>query len=203
MPITTIFFDLGNVLVDVNWNMAFYHLKDRTPHDEETLHTKAFGCEDLFDGMDTGKLENEAFFAQFKERLEFDGTAVELEEIWCDVFVPLEDNIQLARQLAEFYPLGIISNIGLSHSRHLEKTYDFFPLFRHKVYSFEFGKMKPDPTIYEHALKLMDGDKFETLFIDDLEPNIMTPSQMGWQTIHLRPEVNLRLALQSYELNGI
>ena len=41
------------------------------------------------------------------------------------------------------------------------------------------------------------------LFIDDLEPNIVGAVALGWQTIHLRPDVNLRESLASYELRGL
>ena len=45
-------------------------------------------------------------------------------------------------------------------------------------------------------------DPLEALFIDDLEPNILGAVALGWQTIHLRPGVDLREALASYELKG-
>ncbi len=64
--------------------------------------------------------------------------------------------------------------------------------------------MKPDRAIYLAALTALGGiDPQETLFIDDLEPNILGAVQLGWQTIHLRPDVNLREALASYELLGL
>jgi FMN phosphatase YigB (HAD superfamily) len=64
--------------------------------------------------------------------------------------------------------------------------------------------MKPEPEIYRAALKNLGGiDPLEALFIDDLEPNILGASKLGWQTIHLRPEVDLREALASYELEGL
>jgi HAD superfamily hydrolase (TIGR01509 family) len=63
---------------------------------------------------------------------------------------------------------------------------------------------KPDPAIYRFALKALGGiDPLEALFIDDLEPNILGASKLGWQTIHLRPDVNLREALASYDLRGL
>jgi FMN phosphatase YigB (HAD superfamily) len=49
----------------------------------------------------------------------------------------------------------------------------------------------------------MGADKYESLFIDDREENIHAVATRGWQTIHLRPDVNLRDALRSYELRGV
>ena len=64
--------------------------------------------------------------------------------------------------------------------------------------------MKPDREIYHAALDALGGiDPLEALFIDDLEANILGAVKLGWQTIHLRPGVNLREALASYELKGL
>jgi len=138
-----------------------------------------------------------------KKHFQFQGNIEELENIWCDVFTPMQEHIQCARILAEFYPLAIISNTSDSHIRFLENAYDFFPVFRKRIYSHEVGLMKPAAAIYEHALAEMKADKYESLFIDDREENVVGASLLGWQTIHLRPDVDLRLALQSYELTGL
>jgi HAD superfamily hydrolase (TIGR01509 family) len=64
--------------------------------------------------------------------------------------------------------------------------------------------MKPRPEIYQSALAALGGvHPLEALFIDDLEPNILGAVELGWQTIHLRPGVDLREALISYDLQGL
>ncbi|NJK93247.1 MAG: HAD-IA family hydrolase [Blastochloris sp.] len=138
-----------------------------------------------------------------KSHFQFQGDTEELETIWCDVFSPMTEHIHYARILAEYYPLAIISNTSDAHIRFLEKAYDFFPIFRKRIYSHQVGIMKPAAAIYEHALAEMKGDKYESLFIDDREENVIGASKLGWQTIHLRPDVDLKLALQSYELTGL
>ena len=64
--------------------------------------------------------------------------------------------------------------------------------------------MKPNREIYDRAREAVGNpDPTEILFIDDLEPNILGAVALGWQTIHLRPDVNLRESLASYELSGL
>jgi len=64
--------------------------------------------------------------------------------------------------------------------------------------------MKPQSEIYQEArVALGSPDPAEILFIDDLEPNVLGAVALGWQTIHLRPEVSLRDSLASYELRGL
>lgn len=109
----------------------------------------------------------------------------------------------MARSLSQFYPIAIISNTSEAHIEYLEASYDFFPVFPHRFYSYRLGVMKPDPAIYQHALDTTGADKYQSLFIDDREENILAASRQGWQTIHLRPDVSLRDALRSYDLRGV
>jgi glucose-1-phosphatase len=203
VKISSIFFDLGRVLVDFDFNLAAHRILGKTTLTEEALWETFGQLGPLMDGYESGRISTEDFFNTLRERLGFHGPAEELTSHWCDIFTPIEEHIRLARGLAEYYPLVMVSNTSEAHIQFLEPRHDFFHLFRHRVYSYQVGTMKPDPAIYQHALGLVGSDKFEALFIDDREENILTPAQMGWQTIHLRPDVSLLDALRSYELRGI
>lgn len=202
MKISTIFFDLGRVLVYFDWMLACNQIAEKAELDAETVRER-FLTDPLFAEYELGHISTGSFCTHLKEKLLFEGTIEELEFACCNIFSPLDEHIQMAYKLAEFYPMAIISNTCEAHIRFLEARYDFFSIFREKIYSFQVGCMKPDPHIYELALQRMNANRYESLFIDDLEENVLTPSRMGWQTIHLRPDVSLRLALQSYDLVGI
>ncbi|MDR1144656.1 MAG: HAD family phosphatase [Verrucomicrobiales bacterium] len=203
MKISTLFFDLGKVLVDYDFNIALGRVAARSPLDLTRLQDRAYADFPLIDDYESGRVTTPRFFAAMKEHFRFDGSAAELELIWCDVFTPLDRHIQYARALAEHYPLAIISNTSDAHIRFLEERHDFFGLFQKRIYSHQVGHMKPSAEIYQIALAEMGGVREESLLIDDLETNILGAAKLGWQTIHLRPEVDLRLALRGYGLDGI
>jgi HAD superfamily hydrolase (TIGR01509 family) len=203
MKISTIYFDLGKVLLDYDFDIAFYRMSQESPLSEEDLQQRIPDVDPLITEYESGRIETDVFFKQLRDLFQYQGSEDQLQQIWCEIFTPIDEHIEMARILAEYYPLAMISNTSDAHIRFLEARHDFFEIFRERIYSYVFGTMKPDPSIYHHALDRMKGDKFEALFIDDREENIMTPSKMGWQTIHLRPDVNLRDALRSYELTGL
>jgi HAD superfamily hydrolase (TIGR01509 family) len=127
-----------------------------------------------------------------------------LRASFAEIFTPLTENIALAALLAPHYPLAIISNTNEAHISHAEAAYSFFSLFPVRTYSHQVRTMKPKREIYELTLAALGGiDPQEALFIDDLETNVLGAVELGWQTIHLRPEVDLRQALASYELMGL
>lgn len=203
MKIETIFFDLGKVLLDFDFDIALYRVRQQSSLNEEQIQEQIGDLQEAIDEYETGSISTPDFFAKLKEKFQFEGDVDALKTIWQEIFTPWEENIQMARMLSQYYPLGLISNTSEAHIEYCLERFDFMQVFKKRFYSYEVGVMKPDPQIYLHALEEMNADKFTTLFIDDRGDNIMTPSKMGWQTIHLRPDVDLRIALQSYDLLGV
>lgn len=203
MTISTIFFDLGNVLIRWIPERACEAIAKKSPYTPAEIFQLVSG-DTTFIQYELGNISTADTFTHARDLLKYSGPAEELIDIWCDVFEPIEEHIQYAFRLAEHYPIALLSNTNQAHIQYLEERYPhFFATFRKKIYSYEIHQMKPDEAIYQTAIDTMQADRFETLFIDDREENVLTPSRMGWQTIHLRPEVNLKLALQSYDLNGL
>jgi len=202
MKISTIFFDLGNVLIRFHRDQVIEQLAPRSTLTKEEIDHLLIADSSFLD-YEMGKITTAEALDHWKECLGFSGTVDELEAIYCSSFEPIEKHIEYAHRLSKHYSLAVLSNTSEAHIRTVEKDYPFFDIFQEKIYSYEVALRKPDPAIYQLALERMKADRFEALFIDDLEENVLTPSKMGWQTIHLRPEVNLLYALQSYDLEGI
>ena len=203
MKISAVCFDLGKVLLHFDWQLMLDRVAKRSPLPPEEISRLLKEDRQVL-AYEVGSITSAKFFSHLKKLLQYKGNAKELRAAFSDIFTPLADHIALAALLAPHYPLAIISNTNEAHIVHAEATYSFFSLFAVRIYSHQVKAMKPDRAIYQAALKALGGiDPQEALFIDDLEPNILGAVRLGWQTIHLRPEVNLREALASYELKGL
>ena len=203
MKISAVCFDLGKVLLHFDWKIMLDRIAKRSPLAPEEI-SRLLKADPQIIAYEVGAITSAKFFAHLKKLLQYKGNAKELRACFAEIFTPLSDHIALAALLAPHYPLAIISNTNEAHIVHAEATYSFFSLFPVRIYSHQVKTMKPEPAIYQAALKALGGiDPLETLFIDDLEANILGAVQLGWQTIHLRPEVDLREALASYELKGL
>ena len=203
MKISAICFDLGKVLLQFDWRLMLDRVAKKSPLPPEEI-SRLLKEDPQVLVYEAGGITSAKFFSHLKKLLRYKGTAKELRAVFSDIFTPLPDHIALAALLAPHYPLAIISNTNEAHIVHAEATYSFFSLFRARIYSHQVKAMKPDPAIYRAALAALGGiDPLETLFIDDIEANILGAVRLGWQTIHLRPEVDLREALASYDLKGL
>jgi putative hydrolase of the HAD superfamily len=203
MKISAVCFDLGKVLLHFDWQLMLDRVAQKSKLRPAQM-TKFLSADPQILAYETGSITSPKFFAHLKKLLQYRGTAKELRACFSEIFTPMPEHIALAALLAPHYPLAIISNTNDAHIVHAEATYSFFSLFSARIYSHQVKTMKPRREIYDAALAALGGiDPQEALFIDDLEANILGASQIGWQTIHLRPEVDLRLALASYELKGL
>jgi putative hydrolase of the HAD superfamily len=203
MKISAVCFDLGKVLLHFDWDLMLERVAKKSPLPKEEIRRRLFE-ESQADAYEVGAISSAKFFPHFKKLVQYKGTAKELQAAFSEIFTPMPEHIALAGLLAPHYPLAIISNTNDAHIVHAEATYSFFSLFRARIYSHQVKLAKPDPAIYHAALEALGGiDPLEALFIDDLEANVIGASKIGWQTIHLRPGVDLREALASYELRGL
>ena len=203
MKISAVCFDLGKVLLDFDKEAAILRLAEKSPLSPEEMG-RLIQTDKQALVYETGGITTARYISHLKKLLKYKGTAKELQACYSEIFTPLSDHIALAAMLAPHYPLAIISNTNDAHIAHAEATYSFFSLFPVRIYSHQVRAMKPDRAIYDAALAALGGiDPLETLFIDDLEPNILGAVKLGWQTIHLRPGVNLGEALASYDLKGL
>jgi HAD superfamily hydrolase (TIGR01509 family) len=203
MKISAVCFDLGKVLLHFDWQIALRRIAEKSPLTPEQM-TALLSADEMNLAYEIGGITSARYFSHLKKLLQFRGTPKDLRARYSEIFTPLPDNIALAAMLAPHYPLAIISNTNEAHITHAEAAYSFFPLFRARIYSHQVRTMKPRREIYDAALAALGGiDPQEALFIDDLETNILGAVELGWQTVHLRPDVDLRLALASYELQGL
>lgn len=195
LPITHIFFDLGNILVGLRSGPKLRALAHRSGQSVEVFCEKIWSHQRAHD-YERGQHSCEEYFALLAEDLDLTHAQTELQEAFCDIFHPLPERVALARTLAQRYPLALISNTCSAHIRYLESNYDFFPIFQPRIYSHEVGARKPHPKIYEIALEKSGASKERSLFIDDLAENLITPSQNGWHTLHLPPGTDLASSLR-------
>jgi len=174
-------FDLGKVLVDFSYNQFFPLLRRRGAliRDIDEFAQRV----SLID-YEHGRISTADFLLRINALLSAPLTELELRLLWCGIFTPLPQMLNLARQLRSQVAVYIISNTGKIHWDYLCERFALLDFCQDAFASCDVGLMKPAPEIYHLAEKRFGFTPAEAVFIDDRLENVIAAQDCGWQGIH-------------------
>jgi len=117
-----------------------------------------------------------------------------------------EETFSVLDQLKGKYSLLLLTN-GSPHLQNtkLSITPEISPYFDHIVISGDFGRGKPDPSIFEHAVSLVGVDKSECLMVgDNLMTDILGANRTGIKSVWINREKAINQEVQpTYEIHHL
>ena len=193
--IKNIIFDLGGVLLNLDFKRAFDAFAKLGFSDFDELFGQ-HNADDLFQKLETGKITPAEFYKELKLIAPREITAEQLENAWNAMLVSYrKESLDFLLKLKEHYSLYLLSNTNeIHHSRFLkmlqeETEYQNLHKFFIKTwYSHEIHHRKPDVEIFEFVLHDAGIEAGETLFIDDSPSNLPNAGAIGMKTQLLLPE---------------
>ena len=93
-----------------------------------------------------------------------------------------QEVLQFASGLATHYGVGIITDNAADRMAHLVAEHHLDILFEPIVVSAHVGRLKDDPALFEHALRLTGHRADECVFIDNQARNLVVPARLGFKT---------------------
>ncbi|WP_076499396.1 HAD family hydrolase [Belliella pelovolcani] len=185
-------FDLGNVIINIDYSFTINELKNRLPEDKHGL-TETFYPAKFHKDYEKGLIDTSQFRNEVKNHFEVDWSNDEIDFLWNSLLkdIPTE-RIDLIRNLSGRFQLGVLSNTNELHIQALDQILErdfqipsLNPLFDHVFYSHDLNLAKPDPAIYEKVIELIGVSPEKILFFDDLKENLLGAEQVGYQTYHI------------------
>ncbi len=108
--------------------------------------------------------------------------------------------VELAESLGKNYKIALLSNAMEGWLEDILAANDLNKLFSVKVISGSLHIIKPESAIYEEALKRLDVEASEAIFIDDNIKNVRGASAVGIHGIEYRDVETLKNELISLEI---
>lgn len=180
--IRILFFDLGRVILDYDRMRFIRALAKRigVPVPPEAVYERYRNLE-ILKAFDRGDVSPEEFFEKIKALVGLDMSFDEFVPIWCDIFEPIPEMVELVKKLAEKYPLYLLSNINRLHADYVKKRYsDIINLFRGLVFSCDIRMLKTEPGFFIRALATAgDPPPSACLFVDDVEEHVRVAESLG------------------------
>ena len=117
-----------------------------------------------------------------------------------------EETFEVLDQLKGKYKLVLITNGSpqLQNTK-LEITPEIAPYFDEIIISGAFGKGKPDPSIFEHALNIADVKKEDVLMVgDNLNTDILGATRAGIKSVWINRENGTpKEVIPTYEIQNL
>ena len=179
--ITTIFFDIGGVLLNIHPERTFQYLSDCI--DTEPDDIKNNFPWDAHNDYEKGRLTNKEWFIAFKDSFPQPCCLKESDfwHAWHLLLGEEKRTVQLLKTLSDTYSTWLLSNTNPKHIQdEIEKRYLFPQLIDGAVYSFNVGLRKPHKEIYLTAAELAGTKPANSIFIDDMAENIDAATEVGF-----------------------
>jgi FMN phosphatase YigB (HAD superfamily) len=192
-----VLFDLGGVLVNLNYAAFFQSLAElfHTPIDK--LRIKA-GNQIHFDYM-CGKMDGEMYVHKLSDLY---NQPVEMDRFlpaWLKIIDGQKDDVAaVINKITSGISLSLLSNTDPWHYRYSMEQYPVMRVFSRFFLSYEYKMMKPDPAFYAAVTKTLNVHPDDCFFIDDTLENIESARAFGWHGIHFQSASQLNNQLISY-----
>lgn len=191
--IKNIIFDLGNVLLNLDFDASIKAFQ-KLGLNKAAINPSVAFSDSVFYNLETGRITPAEFRSRVRELLNNPNASdLQIDDAWYDMILDIpEKRVKALQDLRSKYRIFLFSNTNEIHiGRLLEEFkaiygFDFPGLFDEVFYSHEIKARKPEIEAFEQVIKLSGVEPVETLFVDDLENNILAAEKAGLKTFWLK-----------------
>lgn len=193
--IELILFDLGGVLIDIDYQAtekAFIELG--TTNFQETY--TQFQQIQVFDLFETGQISAQHFINKLLDSTRKGTSPNEVVHAWNAMILNFpEKKVQLLLDLAKTQRIALLSNTNELHMVEVKKEWarvsqvPFASLFEHVFLSHEIKQRKPHPETFKWVCSQLKVEPEKVLFIDDSPQHIEGAHEAGLQTFYYQNDV--------------
>lgn len=176
----TIFFDLGNVLLDIDLKrtiIEFGKFTNLSPR--KLIITKdVVSWNEL---LETGNISVEYFRNNFRQKFSLKISDTDFDKCWNALLISIpQRRIEILKKLYKTHQIFLVSNTNEIHAKHYENQPDWVGEYLHKIYySHITGLRKPDIRFFEKIIAENSLNPKRTIFFDDLIDNIQAAESIG------------------------
>src|ERR1700752_1100106 len=200
-PIDALLFDLGNVVIRIDFERVFARWAALAGCDAAQLREK-FSHDEPYQRHERDEIEAAAYFESLRKSLGVELEDARLLEGWNAIYVgEMPGMRELLERVAPKIPTYAFTNTNRAHAAHY--TRQFAPVLGHfrKVFaSYAMGLRKPEAAAFAHIAKEIGVPAGRILFFDDTLGHVEAARACGLQTVHVTSDETVREALAALGL---
>lgn len=183
MTVSALIFDLGNVLIDIDFDRVFQSWGQSLGRPVEEIRD-SFHFDEAYERHERGQISGEVYLNHLRDSFQLSLTFADFIKGWNEVF--LGESQGMAVLLDELNPqtrlLGLTNTNQLHHDEWKERYSTLFARLETIFVSSELGCRKPEPRIFETVQERLGIAKAEeVIFFDDALVNVEGARDYGWR----------------------
>jgi putative hydrolase of the HAD superfamily len=201
--ISTIIFDLGGVLINLDLPQCILNIKRLGIDNIENLLSN-FGQKGFFLQFEKGQIGTEEFRNEIRKFASKPISDTQIDEAWCsflcdipmqklEILTALKDKFRIVL-LSNTNPLHIEVNVEAEFAKVGKSIYDVFDAC---YLSYKMQMVKPEIEIFEKLLHDEQVAANQCLFLDDGLKNIQQAGKLGIQTYLVKEQEDLGFLLHN------
>ncbi|MBM3071582.1 glucose-1-phosphatase [Enterobacter sp. RHBSTW-00994] len=178
-------FDLGNVIVDIDFNRVLGAWSDFSRVPLARLK-QSFTMSETFHQHERGEISDEEFAERFCHEMDLPLSYEQFSHGWQAVFVAIRPEVTgiMQKLRGQGHRVVVLSNTNRLHTTFWPDEYPEIYAAADKVYlSQEMGMRKPEARIYQAVLQAEGFSAADAVFFDDNVDNIEGANQLGITSI--------------------
>ena len=189
-------FDLGGVVIDIDFNRTFAHWASSAGCDQALLRER-FSQDEAYQRHEIGAIGIEQYFASLRVSLGIDLTDAQFLAGWNAIYIDETPGIAaLLARAAQRLPLYAFTNTNPAHEAFWSVRFaDATKNFRKVFVSSSIGLRKPDAAAFEFVVKEIGVPANRIVFFDDGPHNIEGARACGLQTVLVKSPSDVAAAL--------
>jgi putative hydrolase of the HAD superfamily len=174
--VDAVILDLGNVLVFHDNELLFRQLEERAGLVSQTIPKLI--TPELWNAVHRG-LDSDGVRRAVCGALGVQLPAEEFDALWNSHFAINLSVLPIVESLIGRVKLVLLSNTNPIHAEYLVQLVPLLRKFDQRVFSHEVKAMKPEPRIYQEALRRADSAPSRTAFFDDIPEFVEAAKKEG------------------------
>ncbi len=200
--VDVLLFDLGGVVVDIDFRRCFRRWADSSGTDIEYIASR-FNFDTAYEQHERGTMDIADYLQRVRLVLGVDLGDGELLEGWNDIYTGVVPGIGLllAAAAAKF-PLYAFTNSNPTHQAVWSKRFaDELEVFTATFVSCDIGLRKPERVAFDCVAELIGVSPSRILFFDDLAENVAGALDAGLRAVHVGSTNSVLAALVQLDVD--
>jgi len=188
MNYKNVLFDLGGVLIDIDVRRSLKAFAGLMGENSLVTAEGLMGghTSELIDQYQIGAISSDEFVQTILSQCPSGTTRQQIEDAWNAMVVTMseEKKALLHELIQQGKNVYVLSNTNDIHIRYTLAKWPELKQAKRLFFSHEMGMSKPDPRCYELVIRETGIRPEETVYVDDLLPNIEAGRKFGFQCLH-------------------